>query len=183
MPKETCKQGGTSATTRNRRTHTQKHQSLGRFSLTARPRHAISATSLVLCGPISLWPDFKCRDLGVPTKIKFGKTMSWTSKLTFVAHHSVMHSQQKRCPQGVAVELRLVSRHRGQRRAGFVPLPSSATLKITTAQRNFKHYLVLPLHQHYVFSTFTEFCGKKITGIWLGQDSNSRPLLLQSRCL
>lgn len=35
-----------------------------------------------------------------------------TSELTFMLHHSVMHSQQKRCPQGVDVVCLLSSRQR-----------------------------------------------------------------------
>lgn len=35
-------------------------------------------------------------------------------RLTLVLHHSVMHSQQKRCPQGVQVECLLSSRQRMQ---------------------------------------------------------------------
>lgn len=42
-------------------------------------------------------------------------SISGKSELTFMLHHSVMHSQQKRCPQGVDVVCLLSSRHRMQR--------------------------------------------------------------------
>lgn len=50
----------------------------------------------------------------------------------FVWHHPTMHSQQKRCPQGVAAACRRLDMHKEQRRrdagkrtasAGLVPLP------------------------------------------------------------
>lgn len=39
----------------------------------------------------------------------------WDKHVTLVLHHSVIHSQQNRCPHGVAVECLLSSKHRIQR--------------------------------------------------------------------
>lgn len=57
-----------------------------------------------------------------PVKACRSSSGSGRSQLTFMLHHSVMHSQQKRCPQGVDVVCLLSSRHRMQR-ATLAPTP------------------------------------------------------------
>ena len=84
----------------------QLFSSLSLYSLCA--RHSSLKTLNVYC--IVLWI----------TSWLFYFRQKWDKRtvITFAEHHSVMHSQQNKCPHGVAVDCFLVSKHNEHFSAG-----------------------------------------------------------------
>ena len=76
----------------------------------------------------------------ISNKLNQVKDVPGIVSLTFVAHHSVMQVQQKRWPQGVAVDCFLTSRHREHFLLGSVYTSSDWSVWSDTLPRDTNHY-------------------------------------------